>query len=123
MAENLLLCVFRERERESEIREKAARLKEVNPKVSIYERFSKRDLVISIKGEGGGRARRRFEIIQPSISRVNTTSIFHPLSDSIRYDIDLEFATEYKNTSGSRLKRIIFKLEKADNDNSSMIII
>lgn len=122
MAENLLLCVLRERERESEIREKAARLKEVNPKVSIYERFSKRDLVISIKGEGGGRARRRFEIIQPSISRVNT-SIFHPLSDSIRYDIDLEFATEYKNTSGSRLKRIIFKLEKADNDNSSMIII
>lgn len=122
MAENLLLCVFRERERESEIREKAARLKEVNPKVSIYERFSKRDLVISIKGEGGGRARRRFEIIQPSISRVNM-SIFHPLSDSIRYDIDLEFATEYKNTSGSRLKRIIFKLEKADNDNSSMIII
>ena len=114
--------MFRERERESEIREKAARLKEVNPKVSIYERFSKRDLVISIKGGGGGRARRRFEIIQPSISRVNT-SIFHPLSDSIRYDIDLEFATEYKNTSGSRLKRIIFKLEKADNDNSSMIII
>lgn len=54
MAENLLLCVLRERERESEIREKAARLKEVNPKVSIYERFSKRDLVISIKGEGGG---------------------------------------------------------------------